>query len=227
MTDLREELLRHAKRDVYGNVALAQLRREDEDVWDTLIVNRDGEPLLFWGLGEQPEKHAIQTEDGATLMVVVATPPGVRPAGLITIPATRSGSPLGNLVSMVNRDGHTVVDPAGDPRRRPPTRFGSDMLDSLLQHVAKHEAGHFVARPIAAADGGKATVLVDWDERVLLFWLPSVADPAVRALYTVVPAPHGDGMIALGVDDRLRPQHSDAGLAALVARGAGVTRFPE
>ena len=78
-----DEILVNAKRDSFGNVAIAALRRRIEDAWDWLVVGPDGQPLVFWGTGANLDLEGLVRNDkDGILMVITATPPGVQPAGL-------------------------------------------------------------------------------------------------------------------------------------------------
>ena len=212
MSDPLEAILKDAKRDRYGNVAIAHLRRQDEDAWDALVVAEDSQPLVFWATGDRPDiEDVVVREDGAFLMVVVSTPPGVRPAGLITTPANAWGSPLASLVSLVSPEGITMVSPPRESSpAAPPPPVGTDMLRSLLDKAAAHESGGFRVTELETADGGFATVLLDWDGRPLMFWVEMPRKNA-RTLMTAIILPGEEGgIVAMAVDAALQPLYSGA-----------------
>lgn len=202
-------MLEHAKRDPHGHVAVAHLRRQDKDVWDAIVVAEDAQPLVFWAHGEQPDmKDLVIREDGSVMMVVISTPPGVQPAGLLVVPANAWGSPLATLVSVVSQEGLTMVSSAGDTESASPPPMGRDMLISLLDHAAARNEGGYAVTELETADGGTATVLLDWDGRPVMFWLEVPGDESPRTLMTAMASPDGDGLIAMAVDGDLRPLYS-------------------
>src|SRR4051812_1577733 len=186
MSDELDAVLQHAARHVDGAVAVGHLRREREDAWDAIVVGQDGQPLVFWGLGEDlmkfAGKDAITNADGGVLMVVAATPPGVRPAGLISVPASRSGSPLAHLVTIVSTKGMTMIPkPAGEGE--PPSGLSPDMLRSLVRQTAAISPKGTANRTVEAQDGGTIDIVLDWEYRPLLFWvlLPEREKPTLMA----------------------------------------------
>lgn len=216
MTDPLEQILRHAKRDEDDRLWVAQLRREDEDSWDTVIIGADDEPLTFWAPAEPAGADAARDSEGNMLMVMASTPPGVRPAGLLAIPCSPSGSPVLRMVAMVDKSGHTQIGVAGDKTKQPPAGLRADMLRSLLDHVAQRRGDSYSTVRVPAVSGVLTTVLVDWESRPLLCWLPSVDDESRRALYAVA-AGASDGFVAVSVTHDLHPTHSDDELAKLLA----------
>jgi hypothetical protein len=206
-----DPLLEHAKRDPTGAVAIAHLQRQDEDYWDALVVGQDGRPLVFLG---EPRGMAgeVVREDGAVLMALVSTPPGVSPSGLMATPVNEWGSPLGKIISVVTEGMSTQVEPpGGDPRPLPAQ--GEDRLKSLLEQVAfRNEDGYLLAS-LEASGGGEVSVVVDWDRRPLMVWLD--LPDAGRSLTMVTLPPDNSGLVCQVLDDDLRPPHSGAALLAL------------
>jgi hypothetical protein len=211
VSDWLDTALQHAARDTFGNIGLAHLRRLDSDRWDTLVVGEDRKPLVFWASGQvMPAEKSIRNENGATLVGVVSTPPGVQPSGLIAVPVDANGSPQVTLVSVVSSEGITEVE-AGPAKDKPPEPWGPSMLRSLLQAAAAQtNEGYQVAR-VDSSDGGNLPVLLDWDGRPLLFWIDT--PEGERQLSVAAVLRQREGIIALAVDEILRPVLSEEALA--------------
>src|SRR5215211_1172135 len=97
-SDRLSEMMTHAKHDEHGDVVVAFLRKQDQDVWDSVVVAEDLQPLVFWAKGAPKIEGAIMDSEGNILMVAVSTPPGVEPSGFMAWPCDATGSPLGSLV---------------------------------------------------------------------------------------------------------------------------------
>jgi hypothetical protein len=217
-------VLEHAKRDEHGYVAIAHLRRRDEDLWDALAVGENSQPLVFWVGGDRPDfDDLVVGDDGSFLMVVLATPPGVQPAGLLTVPADTWGSPIATLITIVTGEGLTMVSPAaGDrPAPPPPPTFGREMLRSLLDQAADRQGDNFKVAEIQTADGGSTRALLDWDGRPLMFWIDMPGEDGERELMMAVSLPAEGGIIAMAVDESLRPLYSAAATAQRLGDGDG------
>jgi hypothetical protein len=211
MSEMPDAVMKHAKRDKFGNVAIAHLRRHDKDVWDSLVVGEDGQPLVFWASGERPNVQELVTRnDGSFLMVAVATPPGVEPAGFLYEPADEWRSPLLIMRGLVSEEGLTLVSRAGrDPG--PPRPFGPEMLRSLLGQVAMRRGEQVEMVEINTSDSGTANVLIDWDRRPLMFWTTL---PDKKDMLELMAAVSVEGRtLAVAVDQMLRPILSGATLA--------------
>jgi hypothetical protein len=208
-----DPVLENAKRFSGGDLAIAQLQRPDEDAWDALVVGADMQPLTFWAQSGEEFADAHVREDGAILMVVMSTPPGIEPAGLLSVPAISSGSPTMRMNAIVNQDGAVVIGNAGDDTPpKPPPPFGPDMIASLVEQAALRtkDSKGYVLGEMDAADGGKAMVLADWDKRPMLLWLEMEAGK--RELMAVTGLPAG-GFVCQAVDPSLQPLHSSEALA--------------
>ena len=213
--DSLDPILEHAKRDQHGNLVMAFLRKTDEDVWDTVVVDANGQPLRFWAPGPSPMSSGFVDEDGNALMILTSTPPGVVPGGLMPMPADAAGSAVGTIVSIVTRDSHTEVQaPRDEDAKRPVPPLGPTAFDSITSALAARSDDGFYTRDVATADGGVATVMLNWDGNQLLFWLNSPGDEATLELFAVAFLPNNGGLVAVAVDDSLRPIHSGTALEA-------------
>jgi hypothetical protein len=221
MGDLDPILEAHAKKD-RNAIVLAHLRRRDRDRWDTLVVGNDLMPLAFWssGKGAPESSEIVRDEEGNVLMVILATPPGVEPAGLVAMPATEHGSPFGTLEAIVSADGYTPLAEADEEPPPPPSsELEPDMLRSLLATAAQQRSeGEYVVAEVPSADGGTVRVLLDWNGRPLLFWTDMPGDPPRRELMAVVALEEAEGLLGVTVDEELRPLHSDAELTRLMEK---------
>ena len=217
MSDLDQFLKAHAMMNG-GAYVRAHLRRQDRDVWDTLVVGKDLLPLTFWANGEHaPDDDSIvRDEHGNVLTVITATPPGVEPRGLVPTPANANGSPFATMVATVTADGYTPLAAAAEetPFSPPKEKLGPTMLSTLLSTVAS-QAGEneFSIAEVPTADGGTIRASLDWTGRLLLFWVDMPGDPPPRELMAAVVPEGGDGFSAVTVDQDLRPLYSGSVLA--------------
>jgi hypothetical protein len=209
MTDWLDPILVHAKRDKHRNLGIAYLRREDEDSWDALVIGADNQPLTFWSSPSESglEKDAMTDRDGNVLNVVASTPPGVEARGLVGTPATATGSPVGTFTAIFEAEGYTMIRGTSKESKPPPPPPSQWNLASLLKDVAKHKGDEYVSATIEAADGGAIPVLLDWDGRPIMFWIDMPSEPSERKLVAAVATP--SGIVAMAVDEMLRPEHSE------------------
>jgi hypothetical protein len=198
-----EEVLQRALRDDRGAIALAHLRRYDEDRWDFLAVDVDLQPLTFWAAhGETAPAGASVRDDGAVKFVVMATAPGVEISGLMAVPADEWDSPAERLLVLVDRAGEIYMEDP-DEHALPPQSLKGE-LDELLAEVKKTEHEHAIAIEVGTSKGGSAAVLIDWDDRPILVWTTIPADIPRRELMTPVLL-HSGGSALVVVDRTLRP----------------------
>jgi hypothetical protein len=217
MSEAFELALEEGKRNQAGELVFAFLQQPDEDAWDSLLVGMDGQPLTFWDKSVGMEGE-VSREDGSVLTVVVSTPPGVRPVGWQGVPAHSSGSPLGRLVAIVGPDGITEVEPPrGQNPPKPPPPMGRDLIKTPLgQFAMRDDEGHYRAVEVDTTDGGRATILVDWDGRVMMLW--TEVDPEEgRRLMVVTVLPDDTGLVCQTIDSELRPGKSGDSLVELLA----------
>lgn len=213
--DWLDPILEHAKRDQHGNIVLAFLRKSDEDAWDAIVVDENRQPLRFWVPGPPKMPGGLVNEKGDALMILTATPPGVVPRGFAPLPADASGSPIGNLISIVTAEGLTEVEaPRDDGPKAPVPPLGPTALRSLTSEFAARSDDGFYTRDVTAADGAVATIMLNWDGNPLLFWLASLADEVTLELFTLAFLPEDGGLVAVAVNDSLLPVHSSAALQA-------------
>lgn len=220
MSEQLDLVLANAKRFSGGALVIAQLQRSDEDAWDALVVGADMQPLTFWAEDAQGIEDAHTREDGAVLMVVMSTPPGIEPSGLLSVPAVSTGSPAVRLVAIVNEDGTVVIgSPGDDGPRKPPPPFGPYMISSLLEQSALRtdDDQGFMLGETEAAGGGKASILADWDKRPMLLWI--AMDSGERELMVVTGLPEG-GFVCQAVDSDLHPLYSSETLAQRLQKDA-------
>lgn len=217
MTEQLDLILEGAKRFNGGSIVIAHLQRPDEDAWDALVVSSEMQPLTFWAQGDQEFKDAYVREDGAVLMVVMSTPPGIEPSGLLSVPAASTGSPVVNLEAVVTEDGTVVIGtPGDDAPKKPPPPFGPDMIASLLAQAAmRDDEERYMLFDMDAADGGKAAILADWDKRPMFLWVEM--EPGNRELMAVTGLPAG-GFVCQTIDSDLRPLHSSEALEELLEK---------
>lgn len=210
MSDSMDDFLQKtANTHPNGAVALAHLRRRDEDEWDFLVVDRTNLPLMVWLSDEGIAiEDAVRDGHGRVLMVLVATPPGVTPSGLIPFPANEHGSPLARLLSVVTGDEMVMVEPLNKPPGTPGgAALGPRMLDRLVAKSARRTgSGDYYTVEMDAADGGKVPVVVDWDGRPLMFWFDLPEEPPNRELYAL--ALTSEGFTGVSMDLSLRPTRS-------------------
>ena len=205
MSDSLDAVLAHALRDKLGRPTIAALRRHDEDFWDWLVVGKDRQPLVFWQAdGSIQMQGIVRSEDGSSvLMVLNSTPPGVEPAGIAAVPASERRSALTKMISVVTQDGETMVS-SPNHIEGPPPPVGPRMLDSLFDQFAYREREQFMIGEVDTADDKRAKILLDWDQRPLLFWLTMPGKPeGIYELFTAVAA--SNGIFAVAVDELLRP----------------------
>jgi hypothetical protein len=206
MDDPLAPILTHAKKDRFGNIVIAHLRREREDTWDALVVAENGLlPLVFWAPSALHAEDAIRDDEGNVLHVIQSTPPGVTPSGLVPSPADANSSPTGTLISIVTSEGHTSIRPPHE-EPLPPPDFGPTMLRSLFENVAHRKGTEYAIADLETAAGGTIPVLLDWDGRPILFWVDMPKEQSERTLMTAVAT--DKGFVAMAVDDELRPLHS-------------------
>ena len=122
--------------------------------------------------------------------------------GLIAAPADEWRSPLLKLVSIVSREGDTVVTPP-NYKAGPPPPFGPQIITSLLKQFAYQRGDQFAIVEVDVSDGKKTNVLIDWNQRPLLFWLTMPDEQDKKALYMAVSS--AEGIVAVAVDEQLRP----------------------
>jgi hypothetical protein len=205
---IAEEILHQAKRR-NGSLVTAFWRNVDNGFWDCLVVAADLSPLYFW---EEPEGVPLadgdtdRDERGRVRMVVTATPPGTEPAGLIPRPVASNGSPQGTLVAIVQAKGLTMLE---RPQPAQSKQQMEDAFSGLIGRSAAQRDGNYFIAKVETADGDSADVLVNWLGEPLLFWVDTPdTDPSRHLLAQVVVLPGREGMIAMGVDEELRPIHS-------------------
>lgn len=201
-----DPLLReHALRDDEGHLVTAHLQRANEDYWDCLVVGKDHGPLLFVtdDAGAKAMPGGTKDAAGRTLMVVVATPPGIQPAGILAVPADEHGSPASKLASIVTGEAYTMVE--GRHREaKPLPAFGPQMIQTLLKEAAAKKDDSFRVEEQITAHGERVSVLLDWTGKPLRLWTP-LPDATRPELATVVATPAGDGLIIMTLNDDLVP----------------------
>jgi hypothetical protein len=220
VNQLDEILEAHAKKWPDGGLVLAHLRRQDDGRWDTLVVGSDLMPLAFWssGAGAPANQDILRDDHGNILTVVVATPPGVEPSGLLVAPANAHGSPFATMVSMVTAEGYTPIGDLSEQEHSAPAEgVSKDMLRSLIDNVVDHDGGgkYRVGR-LTTDDGGSVQVLLDWNGAPVLFWVDMPGDPPDRELMSAAALPSIDGFVAVAVNDDLTPIKSEDVLKALL-----------
>lgn len=210
MSDSLDDLLQKAANThSNGIVALAHLRRRDEDAWDFLVVDRSNLPLMVWSSDQSADsEEAVTDGQGRVLSVIEATPPGATPSGLLLVPGNEHGSPLGRLVGIVGGEEWVMVEPLNKPPGTPgQAAVGANMLDGLLAKSARRtSSGDYYTVELDAADGGQVPVAVDWDGRPLMFWIDLPGNPPKRDLFAL--AVTSEGLIAVSLDLSLRPTRS-------------------
>jgi hypothetical protein len=214
MTGGLDELLRRANTDAAGNVALAHLRRRKQARWDLLVVARDNMPLMFWSPATEAPEGALWDDRGNVLSVLVSTPPGVEPAGLLSVPADESGSPIVDMVSVVGSEGATLLESLGASPSGEPVDAGIVVIQSLIEAYAWQTGGGYHTVNLESADGDETTVLVDWDGRPLMCWLASLDEAEKRDVFFI--AATDAGFAACVSDEVLRPKWSNEQLASLL-----------
>ncbi len=217
-SDLDSLLETYSARFAWGAVGIGMLRRLDSDDWDAVVVGNDLQPLVFWGEASRfKDSETVLNETGHMLHVLISTPPGVSPSGILSVPASKEGLPLGRLVMVVTADGETEVERPRDAKSGPAAArdFGPEMLEGLFAKHAKSSARGYAMAELDAEDGDKASVLLNWDDRPLLFWVDMPEPNARRELMVAVDV---DGFVADAVAPSLRPMHGAEALRRLLAK---------
>jgi len=202
--------VKRAKRHDDGALVTAFLHSDESGYWHCVLVATDLDPVYFWATDHEvpmADRDSRRDNRGRVHMVVVSTPPGLQPSGIMAVPVDSDGLPQGELVAVVRSDDYVLLDPAdqsAQQRRKDPLRR------LLSTAVAQKDGKHFM-RKVTTEDGDSANVLIDWTSRPLLFWTESPEEdrPKSRMLAAAIVLPGDEGIIAVGVSPDLRPFHSD------------------